>query len=268
MFRRMLTAMCLGGMICLAATAAWGGPIVASGGLFEVITSDPVPVGNPAEGPDLYGFKVTIVPKNAGDQVGIFDSNDPSIVGESGLSVAGMKMHQELFTNAGVTTPLMGPIAFGFPPADAYQHPIADPAAGIDSHFLFTAADILAEDVLIAPGGTPSEDYDGTFALSGEPPEFWTVPDAKDPGPYPIFGNKLEGTFGDSRLVAGESWDVAWIVAEFGSEFTFNALIANVRGEGEILRGTIPVVPEPSTVLLLLTGAVAALLCWRRRAGA
>jgi len=254
--RMLIVATCLAGLIALPGVTARGEPIsVVTGTYFEVELRSMHPVGSPTVGPDLWGFVVSInniSPENPDAAPNTFDGYDAEIVGDGGLVVtAGVegRMHQQILAaSADTITPYAGPYEFkyGTPPiftGHAYvhpgPHPHGNPRTGIDSHFLFEKADVGQDPGQVLVIGPPEEDYDPGFAESGEPADGWQDPTEPNQWPWPIWGSYLNGVFADSGQTH-KSWELAYVVAEEGSTFTFNALVANDAGEGEILTGEFP----------------------------
>lgn len=199
---------------------------IAQATVISVGTNFDIEVSTPIEVgiTPLWAVTLTAVGKN-GALPNTFDS-DKSGAGGTGITTVGDLLHQvwEYGTIATPTLTLLGD------PTPISQE--------VDTHFLVETADI-------ATMSPPAENK----------PTPYTVEDSRGG-----FGNSLTGTF---SLLAVEQprWDFAYFVVPAGTEVFFDFEIGANGFDSETVGGSF-VVPEPSTLLLLVLGALG--LLYRR----
>ncbi len=227
---------------------------VFSGSIYDVVITDPVPVGANPAGENLLAFMMSIVNTtglSGFDPAGFngthwFESNPNAPDGPDYTGITGV-FHNQFFDRDATSPLLEDPVEF---------------TTDVDTHF-----NLLAGDVLFV-GFSPSETNDGI--LTAEP--FNAVggwaDDAKND-----FGDRLYGNFAVNGGVAANvdgdgdpsTWQLVYIVVPTDSWVTMDFFVTGgVAGsEGEDVTGTFQVVPEPATMSLLAIGGIGALL--RRR---
>ncbi len=218
--------------VLLLAAAAHADVVLFSGARYDVVITDPVPVGSGAEG--LVGFTLKFL-NTTGDAGYDAGSVDGVYFGYTGISG---ELHQH---NSAALEPIS-------PTTDKTY------ATAIDTHFAQSSADMLVV-------STPTED--NGVAPSTEPSDA--------PPPFDGFGGTSFGTFltGTWAVDAAASFELAYIVIAdpglplvalpFGTGLVHNDFFISGTKGGEIFQFDIGV-PEPATMGLLSVGGIAALL--------
>ena len=180
----------------------------------------------------LQGFTLTAVGLN-GALPNAFDGNTG---GATGITTAGNELHQVFeFAFNGAATPTLDLNV----PANSVYYPI-------DTHF-------LVEPPPIALGQGPSENQ--------------VVADATE-APFAGYGSFLTGVFTLTTPLVDltPTWDFAYIVAQAGTQVNLDFRIADGSGQHPFEQvQTSFVIPEPSTVSLLVIGAAGVALALRAR---
>lgn len=218
----------------LLAAAAGADHVVWSGSIYDVVITDPVPVGANPDGEALVGFMLKIVNTsgNSGYDPAGFNG---SASGRTGITTATPLLHSQQF----VSTPTLDEEIAGNVTATL-----------IDTHFNFMVTDMLYV------GTAPSET--NSLAASVEPGDAT--------GPLAAmattgFGDRMHGNFavvgGAAADVDGDgdptTWQLAWIVVPMPVTIDMNFFTTGIKG-GEAVVGSF--IPEPATLSLLAIGAV------------
>jgi hypothetical protein len=228
---------CLLSAVLMLAGAAQAEILVFSGTSFDVLITDPVPVGTTGS---LIGFDL-VIRNTTGDS-----AMNPSGLMAMTNSLGDMgffgDFHQYDWTMVGITSP------------DATN---ATFATALDTHFTFTSTQVVTA---VAPA------EDSGLAASAEVPAM---------GVY-SFGSFLTGGVALVGGNASTDWTLAhFVVADPGQPLTGGAFgaegaavdaffqIAGQGGSKENLSFSIVPIPEPATMSLLAAGGIAALI--RRR---
>ena len=208
----------------LVAAVANADTLVFTGGVYDVYFTPPVVVGVVE---DLLAFTVRIenTTGDAGYDPGAFDGMFFGYTGITG------KLHQHYSPTFTPTTPTTDSAAY---------------ASAIDTHFLFTTAEMVvvltspAEDTEVSPSTEPTDapsPFDGLAATS--------------------YGSYLTGAF---ATLGGPIVDLAYVVVEQGTWAKLDFFMSGATGGEHILCD----IPEPSFAGLMLIGGIG-LLRRRRR---
>ncbi|MHC4562102.1 MAG: PEP-CTERM sorting domain-containing protein [Planctomycetota bacterium] len=187
-------------LIALAAETVFGDRVVFPGSSCDAWISEPVAVGSGAE--DLAAFVLTIM-NTTGDATYDLTTFDGIYFGNTGITG---ELHQHYSLSSAITTPT----------ADN-----ADYATAIDTHFLNSTADL---NIMIAPTEQVSDAGPSAEPTDALPPF--------DASADTDFGSQLTGLFGLKTPAA--TWDVAYIVAPYGSSVTIRAVLGSSLGSDTI----------------------------------
>ncbi|MHC4562101.1 MAG: hypothetical protein ACYS8X_04925 [Planctomycetota bacterium] len=183
-------------VIGLAAGIALGDRVVFPGGSCDAWISEPVPVGSGTE--DLAAFILTIV--NTTGQAGFdLDTFDGIYFGNTGITG---QLHQHYSLSSAITTPTIDN---------------ANYATAIDTHFLDATADL---NIIIAPTEQSSDVGPSAEPTDAAPPF--------DASADTDFGSQLTGLF--ARITPVATWDVAYVVAPYGSSVNVLAVLGSNQG--------------------------------------
>ena len=228
---------------------------VFSGSIYDVVITDPTPVGiNPA-GENLMGSMMSIVNKT----------------GLSGYDPAGFNGNSWAESNPSAPdgpdyTGITGAFHNQYLVMDGTSPTLDDPdfATTIDTHFNLLSGDVLfvgfgPSETNNLPAGPTAEPFDATGPWAA-----FAMTDFGDRvyGNFAVNGGTLADVDGDGDPT---TWQFLYIVAPTDSIVTMDFFVTGgVSGfEGEDVSGSFPVVPEPATMSLLAIGGIGALL--RRR---
>ena len=241
--KRIVSLISVAIMLTTAAVAS-ADMTVFSGSIYDVVITNPTPVGANPAGENLMGFMLKIVNTtgNSAFDPGGFNGNTPLESNPSNPTGP---------TYAGI----MGVFHNQYLVMDGTSPTIDDPdfATSIDTHFNLLTGDVLLvgkgpTETNNLPAGPTAEPFDATGP--------WAAFAMTD------FGDRLYGNFALNGGAAGPVWELAYIAAPMGSTVFMEFFVTGVGG-GEDVVGSFPVVPEPATMSLLAIGGIGALL--RRR---
>ncbi len=235
------------------AVGASADQVVFSGAIYDVVITDPVPVGANPAGENLMGFMLKIVNTTGNsdfDPAGFngntpVESNPGSPSGPTYSGITGV-FHNQFLVMDGTSATLESPVEF---------------TTDIDTHFNFLSGDVLTvgtgpSETNNLPAGPTAEPFNATGP--------WAAYAMTD------FGNRMYGNFavngGVAANVDGDGdptvWELAYIAAPLHSIVTMDFFATGIGG-GEDIAESFPVLPEPATMSLLAIGGIGALL--RRR---
>ena len=238
MKRITLVALTLGLMV----GAAQADILLFSGTVYNVVITDPVPVGDGSESLISFDLKLVNTTGDPGYDASAFDGTAFGYTGiTSGVFNAGTGLHQHYSTGLAPTTPTLDSPVF---------------ATAIDTHFLDVLGNMLGinpPSEIVADIGPSAEASDATppYDLFG-----WTD-----------FGSQLTGTF---AVPGVPSLSLAQIVIRdpglpligvpFGTGLVSLDFFMSGTTAGETFLFDIGVVPEPATIGLLALGGMGALV--------
>jgi len=206
-------------------SAATAETTVFFGITYDVVISAPMPVGDGTE--SLRAFTLAIVNTTGNAMLNPAGFDGTALFGYTGISG---KLHQQDVASL-IRTPTTDN---------------TDLATDIDTHFLFTMADVLAVTAPVETSG---------LLASGEAPNAT--------GPLAAFAQTSFGDnlTGDPALIGGATgprWDLAYIVVPQGELITLDFVINGFDGSEDIF-ASFEVVPEPTSLSLLSIGAILAM---------
>jgi hypothetical protein len=225
----------------LAGRLAWADTIYSSTNL-DIEASAPIDVGTTP----LKAITLTVVGKNGYIPIGFDSSKSDFEVPGTGITTTGSfyNIYQHDADGATTKTPTlsMQPDYFS----------LTSTELSLDTHFL--VHDLVTDPLQnVNASGAPTETKTSTSTIES---------------PYGFLTNKLSGTFSLLGLPTSSSWDIAYLVVPNNTVIHLDFEIVSVLDTDYVPTNVdvLLTVPEPGTLVLLLSGGIGLMFClWRTR---